>query len=82
MSEFPNSPRLLKGVFVLVAPNSGTVQKINVLQYNPDTFTRSLQPHGVTGETADRSEAQHLQGSPIETIKREAEIIVAKGRKN
>ena len=74
MSAFPNSPRLVKGGLVLVDPDSGTVQKIIVLQYNPDTLTRSLQPQGVTGETADRSEALRLKGPPIETIKLEAEI--------
>lgn len=74
MSAFPNSPRLVKGGLVLVDPNTGAVQKIIVLQYNPDTLTRSLQPQGVTGETVDRSEALRLKGPPIETIKLEAEI--------
>lgn len=74
MSAFPNSPRLLKGGLVLVDPDTGAVQRIIVLQYNPDTLTRSLQPQGVTGETADRSEALRLKGPPIETIKLDAEI--------
>jgi len=74
MSAFPNSPRLVKGGLVLVDPDSGTVQKIIVLQYNPDTLTRTLQPQGVAGETADRSEALRLKGPPIETIKLEAEM--------
>ena len=74
MSDFPGSPRLLKGGLVLVDPNSGSVKSIIVLQYNPDTLTRTLQPQGVTGETADRSEATRLKGPPIETIKLDAEI--------
>lgn len=74
MSGFPGSPRLLKGGLVLVDPDSGAVKRIIVLQYNPDTLTRSLQPQGVTGETADRSEALRLKGPPIETIKLDAEI--------
>lgn len=74
MSAFPNSPRLVKGGLVLVDPDSGTVKKIIVLQYNPDTLTRTLQPQGVTGETADRSEALRLKGPPIETIKLDAEM--------
>ena len=73
MSGFPNSPRLIKGGIVLVDPDSGTVQKIIVLQYNPDTLTRTLMPQGVT-EGSDRSEALRLTGSPIETIKLDAEI--------
>jgi hypothetical protein len=43
MSTFPNSPRLVKGGLVLVHPDSGTVQKIIVLQYNRDTLTRTSQ---------------------------------------
>jgi hypothetical protein len=43
MSAFPNSPRLIKRGIVLVDPDSGTVQKIIGLQYNPDTITRTLQ---------------------------------------
>jgi hypothetical protein len=73
MSGFPNSPRLVKGGIVLVDPDSGAVQKIIVLQYNPDTLTRTLQPQGVK-EGGDRSEALRLTGPPIETIKLDAEI--------
>ena len=74
MSGFPNSPRLIKGGIVLVDPDSGTVQKIIVLQYNPDTLTRTLTPQGVKEESGDRSEALRLTGPPIETIKLDAEI--------
>src|SRR5439155_18028575 len=73
MSGFPNSPRLIKGGIVLVDPDSGAIQKIIVLQYNPDTLTRTLQPQGVK-EGGDRSEALRLTGPPIETIKLDAEI--------
>ena len=73
MSAFPNSPRLVKGGLVLVDPDSGTVQKIIVLQYNPDTLTRTLAPQGIK-EGVDRSEALRLTGPPIETIKLDAEI--------
>jgi len=73
MSAFPNSPRLVKGGVVLVDPDSGVVQKIIVLQYNPDTLTRTLAPQGVK-EGGDRSEALRLTGPPIETIKLDAEI--------
>lgn len=73
MSSFPGSPRLVKGGIVLVDLDSGAVQKIIVLQYNPDTLTRSLQPQGVR-EGGDRSEALRLTGPPIETIKLDAEI--------
>jgi hypothetical protein len=73
MSAFPNSPRLVKGGIVLVGPDSGAVQKIIVLQYNPDTLSRTLQPQAVK-EGGDRSEALRLTGPPVETIKLDAEI--------
>jgi hypothetical protein len=74
MSSFPNSPRLLKGGLVLIDPTGGAVQRIIVLQYNPDSLSRTLQVKGVGGENGDRSEALRLSGPPIETIKLEAEI--------
>ncbi len=74
MSSFPNSPRLLKGGLVLLDPTSGSVQRIIVLQYNPDSLSRTLQVKGVGGEGGDRSEALRLTGPPVETIKLEAEI--------
>src|SRR5580765_4065115 len=74
MSTFPNSPRLLKGGIVLLDPQSGAVQRIITLQYNPDTLTRSLQIKGVGGEGGDRTEALRLKGPPAETIKIDAEI--------
>jgi len=74
MSAFPNSPRLLKGGIVLVDPDSGAVQRIIVLQYNPDSLTRTLQAQTVRAETRDRSEALRLTGPAIETLKVEAEI--------
>ena len=49
MSAFPNSPRVMKDGLVLVDPDSGAVQKIIVLQYNPDTLTPNLQPQATEG---------------------------------
>jgi hypothetical protein len=74
MSAFPNSPRLLKGGLVMVDPGSGAVRRIIVLQYNPDSLTRTLQAQTVRPETRDRSEALRLTGPAIETLKLEAEI--------
>ena len=73
MSTFPNSPRLIKGGIVLLDPDSGAVQRIITLQYNPDTLTRSLQIKALS-EGGDRSEAMRLLGPPVETIKLDAEI--------
>lgn len=74
MSTFPGSPRLLKGGIALLDPDTGTVQQILPLQYNPDTLTRSLKIKGVGAESGDHIEALRLIGPPAETIKVEAEI--------
>ena len=77
MTTFPNSPRLLKGGLVVVDPETGAIQRIVALQYNPDMLSRSLQPKSVGAESADRSSALRLKGPPVETIKLEAEIDAA-----
>ena len=75
MGAFPNSPRVLKGGIVLLDPDQLTVlpNGIIVLQYNPDTLTRTLKIKGAE-EGGDRSEALRLTGPPVETIKLDAEI--------
>jgi len=75
MSAFPGSPRVLKGGIVLLDPDQFTLlpNGIIVLQYNPDTLTRSLKIKGAE-EGGDRSEALRLTGPPVETIKLDAEI--------
>lgn len=74
MTTFPGSPRLIKGGIVLIDPNTSVVQRIIVMQYNPDTLSRTLQVQGVGNESGDRQEALRLKGPPIETIKLDAEI--------
>jgi hypothetical protein len=76
MSAFPGSPRVLKGGLVLLDPVTFMPlpgNNIIVLQYNPDTLTRTLKIKGAD-EGGDRSEAMRLTGPPVETIKLEAEI--------
>src|SRR5437879_2234853 len=73
LSAFPASPRLVKGGPVLVDSDWSAVQKIIVLQYNPDTLTRTSQPQSMK-ESGDRSEALRLTTAPIETINLEPEI--------
>jgi hypothetical protein len=75
MSTFPNSPRLLKCGLVLIDMQTQQPQRTIVLQYNPDSLSRTLQIQAV-GENASRSEALRLKGPPVETIKLEAEIDV------
>jgi hypothetical protein len=74
MSAFPGSPLLLKGGIVLLDPDSGQALQTIVLQYNPDTLTRTLQVQGIGPEPGDRLEALRLKAPPNEAIKLEAEI--------
>jgi hypothetical protein len=48
-----------------------------VLQYNPDSLTRTLQAQTVRPETRNRSEALRLTGPAVETLKLDAEIDAA-----
>lgn len=73
MTTFPGSPKLLKGGIVLIDPGTAKVMRVIVLQYSPDTLSRTLQVQAI-GESGNRSEALRLKGAPIETIKVEAEI--------
>src|SRR5438552_3679276 len=75
MSTFPGSPRVLKGGIVLIDPDSGAVQRIIVLQYNPETVSRTLAPQAASGDGA-RSEALRLKGPPVETIKLDASSLI------
>jgi Contractile injection system tube protein len=75
MSTFPGSPRVLKGGIVLLDPDTFAVlpNGVILLQYNPDTLTRSFTIKSAK-EGGDRSEALRLTGPADETIKVEAEI--------
>jgi hypothetical protein len=75
MTTFPGSPRVLKGGLVLLDPDTFTVlpNGVIVLQYNPDTLSRTLKIQGAE-EGGDRSEALRLKGPPVETLKLDAEI--------
>jgi len=74
MTNFPNSPHLLKGGLALVDADSGAIRRVISLQYNPDTLTRTLLSRQGGGESVDRSEALRLKGPPVETVRLEAEI--------
>lgn len=67
------SPLLRKGAILKLDPTLGTPLGTIILQYNPDTITRSLKPQTV-GDEPDRTEILRLKGPPIETIKCEIEI--------
>jgi hypothetical protein len=58
---------------VLLDPTTSAVRRIIVLQYSPDSVTRTLQVQTTT-EGGNRSEAMRLTGPPVETLRVEAEI--------
>jgi len=74
MTTFPGSPRTLRAGLVMLDAKSGQVQRVIVLQYTPDTLSRTLQAQSVTGDAGDRLDALRLRGAPIETIKLDAEL--------
>lgn len=73
MTTFPGSPQVIKGGIALVDPSSGALQRLIVLQYNPDTLTRTLQIQSI-GESAEKGQVLRIKGPPIESIKLDAEI--------
>jgi hypothetical protein len=78
VTSFPGSPRLLKAGIVLLNPDSGAIERIITLQYNPNSLSRTLQAQSIGAEGGgDRSEALRLGGPPVETFKLEAEIDAA-----
>jgi hypothetical protein len=67
------SPRLQKGAILTFDPKTGVKLGTIMLQYNPDTLTRSLKPQTV-GDEPDRTEILRLKGPPVETLKCDLEI--------
>jgi hypothetical protein len=73
MTASPILPKLIKAGIVLLNPDTGVVERVITLQYNPETLSRTLQVQSAS-QGGDRSEALRLTGPPIETYKLEAEI--------
>jgi hypothetical protein len=71
---YADMPRAIRSGLVLLDSVLGSPQRIIVMQFNPDTVTRSLAPQTTTGQSGDRSEALRLTGPAIETWKFDADI--------
>jgi hypothetical protein len=72
VTDFPKSPRLIKGALVgvdILNPISSVV----VFQYNPDTMTRRLEARAASGG-GNQGESLRLTGPPKETITLSIEI--------
>jgi len=71
-SEFPHSPRVLKGGLVAYRLPD-LFPTVIVFQYNPDEVSRSLQMQSASSGTG-RGEANRVNGPPQETITLSVEI--------
>jgi len=76
-TTFPGAPKTLSSGLILIDPQTAAIQRIIILQYNPDMLMRSVQPQTLTGDVGDRLEALRFKAPAIETIKVEAEIDAA-----
>ncbi len=78
-SEFPRSPRLLKGALVVFETAIPVPTNLIVFQYNPDTMTRSFQPVGGGGgdPSAGAGDTQHVPLPPLESFQMKVELDAA-----
>ncbi|MFE2407780.1 hypothetical protein ACFXDE_05480 [Kitasatospora sp. NPDC059408] len=77
MTALPEAFNPVRGGFVLVDPDRGTVQRTIPFQYNPDTLTRTLTPQGIGSEPGDRLEVLRLKGPAHEQFRFDAEFDAA-----
>ena len=80
-SDFPHSPKLIKGALVAYASQfiAGPLPNVILFQYNPVELRRSLSPRAQTSEAsssvgAAREDVQRVQGPPVETINLSVEL--------
>ncbi|WP_456726803.1 hypothetical protein [Bradyrhizobium sp. USDA 3397] len=59
---------------MLLDPLSAAVKRVIMLQYNPDSITRTLQVQSAAEGGGSRSQPLRLKGAPVETIRLDAEI--------
>jgi hypothetical protein len=74
MTTFPGAPKTQNAGLILIDPQSAAVQRVVILQYNPETLTRTIQAQTLGGDVGDRLEALRFKAPAIETIKLDAEI--------
>ncbi len=81
-SDFPRSPKLLKGALVVFASQSpGPPPQVIVFQYNSEQITRSLAqraaPRDPGNVGAAREDVLRVQGPPVETLNLSIELDAA-----
>jgi len=71
-SEFPRSPKLLKGALVVFSQKLGPPPTVIVFQYNPEQLSRSLTPRAAPPDPSSvggaREDSFRVLGPPVETI--------------
>src|ERR1700752_3417575 len=75
-SEFPRSPRLLKGALVVFETAIPVPTNLIVFQYNPDTMTRSFKPLGGGGgdPSPGGGDTHHIPLPPLEVFQMTVEL--------
>jgi hypothetical protein len=78
-SDFPRSPRLIKGALVVFETQLPIPTNLIVFQYNPETMTRSMQPTGGSTPSAQQQGSGDTQPTlpPIETFQLTVELDAA-----
>jgi hypothetical protein len=81
-SEFPRSPKLLKGALVVYESQSpGPPPKVIVFQYNPEQLSRSLATRAAPREPSNvggaREDVLRVLGPPLESINLSVELDAA-----
>lgn len=78
-SDFPLSPRLLKGALVVYESQTpGPPPRVIVFQYNPDQLSRSLATRAAPREPSNvggaREDVLRVLGPPVETVNLSVEL--------
>jgi hypothetical protein len=77
-SQFPRSPKLLKGALVVFEAAVPVPTNLIVFQYNPEAMSRSVQPiGGSTDPTTGAGDTQHAILPPIESFQMTVELDAA-----
>jgi hypothetical protein len=77
-SDFPRSPRLLKGALVVFETTVPVPTNLIVFQYNPETVGRSFRQQGAdVGEAGKAGDTQHVLMPPLETFQMTVELDAA-----
>jgi hypothetical protein len=70
-----SSPKLTKGMLVVMAPGGGPIRDTIAVQYNPDQITHTYQVQGAGGDGGgEKAQPFRFKGPAVQTIKLDVEI--------